>query len=205
MGYLLDPNLGTEIGFSVGLLLFAGSLLAGASQGWGMAKLSLEAKRDVLDLFTKSATSFLGQWFESEAIKAALDPAMKKRGFASRDIERVTTAMMSLVDRPRPRLALASALIVDDHPLFCDALGMTLKAVAGVERIETAGRLETALLRLEQAPLPDVVVLDLNLPDVNGLDGLIRLRASAGMVPVVVVSSLADNRVIGAALMAGRA
>jgi phytoene dehydrogenase-like protein len=47
------------------------ALLASASQGWGIAKLSLEAKRDVLDLFTKSATSFLGQWFESEAVKAA--------------------------------------------------------------------------------------------------------------------------------------
>ncbi|MCB2089685.1 MAG: NAD(P)/FAD-dependent oxidoreductase, partial [Sphingomonadaceae bacterium] len=47
------------------------TLLAGASQGWGMAKLPLEAKRDILDLFTKSATSFLGSWFESEAVKAA--------------------------------------------------------------------------------------------------------------------------------------
>ncbi len=47
------------------------TLIAGASQGWGMAKLGLEAKRDILDLFTKSATSFLGSWFESEAVKAA--------------------------------------------------------------------------------------------------------------------------------------
>ncbi len=109
------------------------------------------------------------------------------------------TAPYPVPDTPRLRFAL----IVDDHPLFCDALGMTLKAVAGVERIETAGRLETALLRLEQAPVPDVVVLDLNLPDVTGLDGLIRLRATVPEVPVVVVSSLDDNRVIGAALMAG--
>ncbi|WP_434612756.1 response regulator transcription factor [Tabrizicola sp. M-4] len=100
---------------------------------------------------------------------------------------------------------LATALIVDDHPLFCDALSMTLRAVAGIEGIETADRLETALARLDLSPLPDVVVLDLNLPDVNGLDGLIRLRATAGEVPVVVVSSLADNRVIGAALRAGAA
>jgi DNA-binding NarL/FixJ family response regulator len=102
-----------------------------------------------------------------------------------------------------PTAGPGSALIVDDHPLFCDALGMTLRAVAGIERIETAGRLEAALTRLETPPLPDVVVLDLNLPDVTGLDGLIRLRATAPGVPVIVVSSLADNRVIGAALRAG--
>jgi phytoene dehydrogenase-like protein len=47
------------------------TLVEGALQGRGLARLSLEQKRDVLDLFTKSATSFLGQWFESEAIKAA--------------------------------------------------------------------------------------------------------------------------------------
>ncbi|MEY4984224.1 MAG: hypothetical protein RIR62_2490 [Pseudomonadota bacterium] len=101
--------------------------------------------------------------------------------------------------------AMTSALIVDDHPLFCDALAMTLRAVAGIDRVETADRLESALARLDLQPLPDVVVLDLNLPDVHGLDGLIRLRAQAQGVPVVVVSSLADNRVIGAALRAGAA
>jgi len=97
------------------------------------------------------------------------------------------------------------ALIVDDHPLFCDALSMTLKSVAGIVVVDTADRLEQALARLDRGPLPDVVVLDLNLPDVTGLDGLIRLRLAAPGVPVVVVSSLADNRVIGAALLAGAA
>jgi DNA-binding NarL/FixJ family response regulator len=101
--------------------------------------------------------------------------------------------------------ALNAALIVDDHPLFCDALAMTLKAVAGIARIETADCMAAALARLEAGPLPDVVVLDLNLPDVTGLDGLIRLRQVVGAVPVVVVSSLADNRVIGACLHAGAA
>ncbi|MCF8486708.1 MAG: response regulator transcription factor [Rhodobacteraceae bacterium] len=103
------------------------------------------------------------------------------------------------------RLTLTSALIVDDHPLFCDALAMTLKAVVGIARIETADRLGTAIDRLDRGPAPDVVVLDLNLPDVDGLDGLIRLKSIVGTVPVVVVSSLADNRVIGAALRAGAA
>ena len=47
------------------------TLVDGALQGRGLAKLTLPQKRDVLDLFTKSATSFLGSWFESEAVKAA--------------------------------------------------------------------------------------------------------------------------------------
>ncbi|WP_271077306.1 phytoene desaturase family protein [Aurantiacibacter sp. MUD61] len=47
------------------------SLIAAALQGYGMSRLDTQAKRNVLDLFTKSATSFLGQWFESEPVKAA--------------------------------------------------------------------------------------------------------------------------------------
>jgi DNA-binding NarL/FixJ family response regulator len=102
---------------------------------------------------------------------------------------------------------LNTALIVDDHPLFCDALAMTLKAVAGLSRIETADCLEAATARLEAVAqaVPDVVVLDLNLPDVSGLEGLIRLRQVLGEVPVLVVSSLADNRMISACLQAGAA
>ena len=77
--------------------------------------------------------------------------------------------MMVPASDPRP---LHSALIVDDHPLFCDALSMTLKSVAGIEEIETADRLETAIHRVDLNPAPDAIVLDLNLPDVNGIDGL---------------------------------
>jgi phytoene dehydrogenase-like protein len=42
-----------------------------ARQGRGLMKLNLGQQRDVLDLFTKSARTFLDSWFESEAVKAA--------------------------------------------------------------------------------------------------------------------------------------
>lgn len=48
-----------------------GALVQAALQGKRVAALSLEQQRDLLDLFTKSASDFLGRWFESEPVKAA--------------------------------------------------------------------------------------------------------------------------------------
>ncbi|MGB5078099.1 MAG: NAD(P)/FAD-dependent oxidoreductase [Sphingorhabdus sp.] len=47
------------------------TLIDGVIQGRGLMKLSLSQQRDVLELFTKSARTFLDSWFESEAVKAA--------------------------------------------------------------------------------------------------------------------------------------
>ncbi|OUS38971.1 DNA-binding response regulator [Rhodobacterales bacterium 56_14_T64] len=99
-------------------------------------------------------------------------------------------------------IAFSSALIIDDHPLFCDALMMTLQSVAGLQDIATAPCLQDALPQLEQAP--DLILLDLNLPDVQGLEGLKHLRRLT-KAPILVISSMADNRVISAALHGGAA
>lgn len=109
---------------------------------------------------------------------------------------------MQHLRNPQGETVFNTALIVDDHPLFCDALSMTLKAVAPIERIDTAPCLQDALDHITASGQPDLVVLDLNLPDVNGLDGLLRLR-NATKAPIVVVSSMADNRIISSVIHAG--
>lgn len=97
-----------------------------------------------------------------------------------------------------------AALIVDDHPLFCDALSMTLQAVSSINSMHTSPTLQSALDLLNQGAQVDLVVLDLNLPDVKGLDGLVRLR-NATTAPIVVVSSMAENRIISSVIHAGAA
>jgi DNA-binding NarL/FixJ family response regulator len=96
-------------------------------------------------------------------------------------------------------------LVIDDHPLFCDALSMALRGGLGLETVATANALTQALAMLRDGLEVDAVVLDLNLPDVTGLDGLVRLKAATPHVPVVVVSGLNDARIVAQALKAGAA
>ena len=110
---------------------------------------------------------------------------------------------MSLHARPAEHTTLTNALVVDDHPLFCDALTLTLRSIADFEEIRTAGTLEKALEIVGQDGGIDLIVLDLNLPDVNGLDGLVRLRTAAPRAAILIASSMADNRMISHALKAG--
>ena len=101
--------------------------------------------------------------------------------------------------------AASWALVIDDHPLFCDALALTLSSVGHFERVETDDSLEKALSRIEAEGAPDLILLDLNLPDVSGLDGLIRLKRTAETTPVAIVSSITDDSIIRGAIVSGAA
>ncbi len=95
-------------------------------------------------------------------------------------------------------------LVVDDHPLFCDALGLTVRSVSDVS-VRTADCLENALDAISEHGKPGLIILDLNLPDVNGLEGLVRLKETVADTPVLVVSSLADGRIVRGAIRLGAA
>jgi DNA-binding NarL/FixJ family response regulator len=100
---------------------------------------------------------------------------------------------------------LRNVLVIDDHPLFCEALSMTLRNSQAADRISVANSLQDALLQLQDGLSPDIILLDLNLPDVDGLDGLVRLKMAAPDTPVVVVSSLSENAMITMVMREGAA
>jgi DNA-binding NarL/FixJ family response regulator len=113
--------------------------------------------------------------------------------------------LSSQMQERAPLSAGGWALVVDDHPLFCDALEVTLRSVAPGLDVVTASTLADGLSEIERRPPPALVALDLNLPDVTGFDGLIRMRRMAGNAPVIVVSSLTENSIVAGALKAGAA
>ena len=93
-------------------------------------------------------------------------------------------------------------LVVDDHPLFRDGLTGLLSTVADVEVVGTAGDGDTAV-RLVQELAPDVVLMDLNLPGTPGLEATRRIVASTPACHVLVLTMLADDTTVAAALRVG--
>ena len=101
---------------------------------------------------------------------------------------------------------MASALtiiIADDHPLFRGALKQALTGMEGNPDIVEAGDFEAARKAAETYANADLLLLDLAMPGVSGLSGLISLRAEFQSLPVVIVSASDDPATIRRALDLG--
>jgi two-component system NarL family response regulator len=83
------------------------------------------------------------------------------------------------------------ALVVEDDELFRLGLEMTLQGLAGIEAVTTVGDGEQALDLLRQQPF-DVVLLDLGLPGLGGMETCRRISAEQPQLPVLVVTSQDD-------------
>ncbi|MGX1126854.1 response regulator [Pseudomonas sp. HLS-6 TE3448] len=94
-------------------------------------------------------------------------------------------------------------LIADDHPLFREAIHNVISdGFPGSEVLETAD-LDSALALTQSADDLDLILLDLNMPGMHGLGGLINLRNEAPTVPVVIVSAEQDKQVVLQAITYG--
>jgi len=94
-------------------------------------------------------------------------------------------------------------LIADDHPLFREAITNVIESgFPDTETLETED-LETALALAQEHDDLDLVLLDLNMPGMNGLNGLISLRNEAPTVPVVIVSAEDDKQIVLQAITCG--
>jgi DNA-binding NarL/FixJ family response regulator len=82
-------------------------------------------------------------------------------------------------------------LVVDDHPLMADAIGLAMSTLERATEVETAGNLAEAMARAQKAAF-DLCLLDLGLPDCSGLQALERMREALPHLPVVVVSGSDD-------------
>lgn len=94
------------------------------------------------------------------------------------------------------RQAATRIIIVDDHPLFRGALSQALRTPLDKAEILEAGSLDQLTEMLAQSTEVDLILLDLLLPGVQGLSGLLYLRAQHPEIPVVIVSATEDPQII---------
>jgi DNA-binding NarL/FixJ family response regulator len=93
-------------------------------------------------------------------------------------------------------------LLADDHPIFREGVRSLLDSQPGVEVVaeveDGAGAVEAA-----RTQKPDVVVIDVSMPGMNGLDATLRITAETPDAKVLCLSMHSDRRFVDAALRSG--
>ena len=93
-------------------------------------------------------------------------------------------------------------LIADDHPLFRDGMHGLLDSVADTEVVGEAATGEEAIA-LAAALQPDVILMDIKMPGLNGIQATREILRSSPHVGILVVTMLEDDDSVFAAMRAG--
>jgi DNA-binding NarL/FixJ family response regulator len=92
-------------------------------------------------------------------------------------------------------------MVVDDHPMWREGVSRDL-TTAGYDVVATTGEGRQAV-RIAAAARPDVVVLDLQLPDVSGVEVINGLRAELPGVRILMLSASGEQQDVLDAMKAG--
>ncbi|MFC7292768.1 response regulator transcription factor [Hirschia litorea] len=95
-------------------------------------------------------------------------------------------------------------LIIDDHPLYCDALRLALEGINPKAQVNAVTTATDAHVYLDKGGLPEMVILDLMLPDTDGLNGFLALKKRLpDETKMVVISGREEPSIVRALQSAG--
>jgi DNA-binding NarL/FixJ family response regulator len=93
-------------------------------------------------------------------------------------------------------------LAVDDHPTVRQGVGLLLRGTDDLELIGTVQNGEEAIESIERLK-PEVVIMDVRLPGIDGISALKRIRQASDGVETVIFSAYGDRRLLSDAIAAG--
>ena len=114
----------------------------------------------------------------------------------------MTGASSALPPAPPPAPPPVRVLVVDDEPLTAEAHGAYVTRLDGFELAGVVHDGRSALDRLRR-PGVDLVLLDLTLPDIHGIQLCRALRAAGSTVDVVAITAVRDVAVVKSAVSLG--
>ena len=134
---------------------------------------------------------------EAEAEAAANMQFLRENGYC------VNVARRPKVKRARAKGSRPVVLVIDDDPDICSLLQMYLK-LEGFES-RAAGNRAEILAELRRAPLPDVVILDVHLPDADGFEILHRMREHPVLkgLPILMLTGEATREAVLKGILGG--
>lgn len=83
-------------------------------------------------------------------------------------------------------------LVVDDHRLFADGLGLVLKSIAENVELIIVNNSQSALEKIEINRDLDLLLLDLNMPGLDGISLLTAIKERQAYIPCVIISATED-------------
>ncbi|MBU6341720.1 MAG: response regulator transcription factor [Bacteroidetes bacterium] len=102
-------------------------------------------------------------------------------------------------------MQLLNVLVADDHPIFVEGLNAVLSKSSGKFSCSINGVARSAnqVVEMMQKYQPDLVLLDLGLPDTDGMKVIPNLKKGSSKTRVLVMSTFDDPRLVRAAFKAG--
>lgn len=95
-----------------------------------------------------------------------------------------------------------SIIIADDHRIFINGLLLILKDEPWIDIMDIAND-GKELLSLLSGHLPDIVLLDINMPLMNGLDAIVHIKRNYPKVKIIILSTYSEDHLIEKAKKSG--
>lgn len=93
-------------------------------------------------------------------------------------------------------------LIADNHPIFLEGLARLFQEEEDLECVATAQDGEEAI-RLAQELLPDVAVIDVNMPHISGIEALKQIRKTCPSIGILMLSAYKYSHYVNSSIQAG--